>query len=201
VWISTNYLAIQALRELHRFYGPWFRVACPTNSGAMESLNDVAGELSRRLLSLFVRNQDGRRPSMGAEPDPAAGDAILLYEYFDGENWPRPRRKPLHGLDGADHQHHQPILWRAGFIASPFCDLTARSKQWLFRANHANGFWADHCPFDVPRPIVRFGRCADFGSMFQIDPTWIPQPDGCNPARPVGFVEGWFVRLTQGLAR
>jgi len=77
----------------------------------MESLNDVAGELSRRLFSLFVRNADGRRPSLAAEPDPAASEAILLYEYFDGETGRGLGASHFTGWTGSDDQHHQPILW------------------------------------------------------------------------------------------
>lgn len=85
VWLSINYLIVQALRELHRFYGPLFQVACPANSQAARPLDEAARELSRRLLSLFLRDERGVRPSMAAETDLAASEKILFFEYFNGD--------------------------------------------------------------------------------------------------------------------
>ena len=52
-------------------------------------LNGVAAELSRRLSSLFLRDDQGRRPFNGGEPlfdkDPAWRDHVLFHEYFHGD--------------------------------------------------------------------------------------------------------------------
>jgi hypothetical protein len=54
------------------------------------TLYQVAQELSRRLTSIFLRNNDGRRPVYGAtrkfQEDPHWRDLILFYEYFHGDN-------------------------------------------------------------------------------------------------------------------
>ena len=89
VWMPVNYLLIESLRRLHRYYSDGVKVECPTGSGRMMSLNEVADELSRRLVTLFTRGSDGRRPVHGGHPllqdDPHFKDLALFYEYFDGD--------------------------------------------------------------------------------------------------------------------
>ncbi len=90
VWMPVNYLLIESLRRMYRYYGEGLKVECPTGSGIMMSLHDVADELSRRLVTLFTRDADGRRPVHGDNPllqeDPNFKDLVLFYEYFDGDN-------------------------------------------------------------------------------------------------------------------
>ena len=90
IWFPINYLLIDALREYHRFYGDSFQVACPTGSGQQMTLGQVADELTRRLASIFLRNEQGQRPVFGPiatlQNDPCWRDAILFYEYFNGDN-------------------------------------------------------------------------------------------------------------------
>ena len=56
----------------------------------MLDLWSVAGELSRRLTRIFLRDEDGRRPVYGGtekfQRDPHWRDLILFYEYFHGDN-------------------------------------------------------------------------------------------------------------------
>ena len=87
IWFPVNFLIIEALQKFHHFYGDEFRVECPTGSGNFMNLWDVASELSRRLVSLFLRGPDGRRPAQGAKllQDPGFADHVLFYEYFHGE--------------------------------------------------------------------------------------------------------------------
>ncbi|MEM9703948.1 MAG: glucosidase, partial [Planctomycetota bacterium] len=90
VWFPLNFLLIEALQRFHRYYGDDLKVECPTGSGVMMTLAEVAQELERRLISLFQTNEDGRRPCHGDErrytDDPAWRDLVLFYEYFDGDN-------------------------------------------------------------------------------------------------------------------
>jgi hypothetical protein len=90
IWFPINYLLIEALKRFHRYYGDDLQVECPTGSGAMMTLNEVAGELSRRLVRLFLRNGDGRRPIYGGatvfQEDALWCDLILFNEYFHGDN-------------------------------------------------------------------------------------------------------------------
>ncbi|MDP1797978.1 MAG: glucosidase [Planctomycetaceae bacterium] len=90
IWFPVNYLLIEALERYHHFYGESFRVECPTGSGQWMTLEQVARELSRRLGSLFVPDEDGHRPCHGGHPqfadDPHWRDLVLFYEYFHGDS-------------------------------------------------------------------------------------------------------------------
>ncbi len=89
VWAQMNYLLIDSLRQFHSYYGDDFMVECPTGSGTMRTLTEIADELARRLCSLFLRGTDGRRPVLGdseiEQTDPYFRDLPLFYEYFDSE--------------------------------------------------------------------------------------------------------------------
>ena len=88
VWFPVNYLLVEVLRVYHRYLGDAFQVECPTGSGRMLSLDGVADELSRRLVSIFL-DADGRRPLFGDQPlfqrDPAWHSLIPFYEYFHAD--------------------------------------------------------------------------------------------------------------------
>ncbi len=89
IWFPINYLLIEALQTFHRYYGDEFKVECPTGSGHYLTLQQVAGELSRRLIRLFLRDETGRRPYNGPrhsfQSDPHWRDYLLFHEYFDGD--------------------------------------------------------------------------------------------------------------------
>ena len=80
---------IDALRTYHRYLGAGFTVECPTGSGRTLRLAEVADELAGRLVALFLRGADGRRPVFGGytllQEDPAWRDLILFHEYFHGD--------------------------------------------------------------------------------------------------------------------
>jgi hypothetical protein len=90
VWFPINYLLIEALQKFDYYYGQSFKVECPTGSGRLLTLWEVAGELSLRLIKLFLRNGDGVRPIYGGQrllqADPHWRDLILFNEYFHGDN-------------------------------------------------------------------------------------------------------------------
>ena len=90
VWMPLNYLLIEALQRFDYYLGPDFTVECPTRSGRMLTLWQVAVELSHRLTRLFVRDAAGRRPINGGQPlldaDPHWRDLVLFHEYFHGED-------------------------------------------------------------------------------------------------------------------
>ncbi|HYJ47033.1 MAG TPA: hypothetical protein VEV81_10500, partial [Pyrinomonadaceae bacterium] len=90
IWFPINYLIIESLQKYHYYFGDEFRVECPTGSGRMMTLWEVAAEISRRLSSLFLQDSDGRRPVNGAiekfQSDPYWRDHLLFYEYFHGDN-------------------------------------------------------------------------------------------------------------------
>jgi hypothetical protein len=90
VWFPVNYLLIESVRKFHKYYGDDFKVECPTGSGNLVTLQEVARELGRRLCRIFLRGPDGRRPVFGDDPtmqgDPHFRDHVLFYEYFHGDN-------------------------------------------------------------------------------------------------------------------
>jgi Glycosyl hydrolase family 63 C-terminal domain len=89
VWMPINYLIVEALYKLHKFYGDAYRVECPTGSGSFLSLQGVAEELTRRLQRLFLKDQSGRRVYLGESSrewsDPNFQDRLLFHEYFHGD--------------------------------------------------------------------------------------------------------------------
>ena len=90
VWMPVNVLLIRALMSFYLYYGDNFKIECPTGSGKLMNLFEVAHEISNRLTRIFLRDQAGRRPVFGGterfQTDPQWKDNILFYEYFHGDN-------------------------------------------------------------------------------------------------------------------
>jgi hypothetical protein len=90
IWLPVNALIIRALLQYYMYYGDQFTVEFPTGSGQRLTLYQVAEQLHRRLASIFLRDQEGRRPVYGGthrfQDDPHWRDLILFYEYFHGDN-------------------------------------------------------------------------------------------------------------------
>jgi len=90
VWFPMNIIILRGLRQLHKYYGDRLKVECPTGSGNEMNLLEVAEEIGRRLASIFLRDEDGRRPVFGGiEPfqsDPNWNELLLFHEYFHGDN-------------------------------------------------------------------------------------------------------------------
>jgi hypothetical protein len=89
IWFPTSFLLIESLRKLGTAYGSQFRVKHP-DTGEEISLRDVAGEIANRMIKIFCRGEDGRRPLYGGtskfQSDPHWKDYILFHEYFHGDN-------------------------------------------------------------------------------------------------------------------
>ena len=116
VWFPVNYLLLDSLRGFFRYYGPDFQVEYPTGSGQTRNLEEIADELAARLVRIFLRDEEGRRPVFGGatkfQEDPHFRDHLLFYEYFHGDNGA--------GL-GASHQ----TGW-TGLVASLITELAER---------------------------------------------------------------------------
>jgi hypothetical protein len=99
VWFPLNYVLIEALQRYHLFYGDSFMMEFPTGSGRRLNLDQIARELARRLISLFLPDDKGRRPALAADPrfadDIHWRELIWFHEYFHGDTG--------EGL-GANHQ-------------------------------------------------------------------------------------------------
>jgi len=89
IWLPMNYLIIESLKNFQEYYTDDFKVEYPTGSGEYYSLAEIAGLLSKRLKSIFLRNGDGERPVFGGyakfNHDPNFKDYILFHEYFNGD--------------------------------------------------------------------------------------------------------------------
>jgi hypothetical protein len=89
IWFPINYLLIEALERYHHFYGDGLMVECPTGSGHMMNLQQVADELRARLARIFLPDGNNHRPCHGTEEryaaDPRWKDLVLFYEYFHGD--------------------------------------------------------------------------------------------------------------------
>jgi hypothetical protein len=89
VWMPVNALIVRALLQYYAYYGDDFRIECPTGSGQMKTLYEIAEELTRRLAGTFLKDADGRRPVYGNtrkfQDDPHWRDLLLFFEYFHGD--------------------------------------------------------------------------------------------------------------------
>jgi hypothetical protein len=89
VWFPINYLVVESLQKFHRYLGDGWTVAFPTGSDNHLNLWDVAGELSRRLISGFLPDADGHRAVNSAYPDlhhnPCWEGHVTFPEYLHGD--------------------------------------------------------------------------------------------------------------------
>lgn len=116
IWMPTTYLLIESLIKYHVIFGNDFKIECPTGSGVLMNLREVAFELATRLISIFEKNADGIRPSLGSGADVRYAcnprwQKPLFYEYFHGDTG--------QGL-GASHQ----LGWTGAVIADLITRLT-----------------------------------------------------------------------------
>jgi hypothetical protein len=90
IWMPVNGLIIRALLNYYSYYGDDFKVECPTGSGRLMTLYEVAEEIARRLANIFLKDKNGNRPVYGGtrtfQEDPNWRDCLLFYEYFHGDN-------------------------------------------------------------------------------------------------------------------
>jgi hypothetical protein len=90
IWFPTTFLVIESLKALGEGFGDDFNVVMPGAVGNKKNLREVAGELANRMISIFTRNEDGRRPVQGVnsifQQDPDWKDYILFYEFYHGDN-------------------------------------------------------------------------------------------------------------------
>jgi hypothetical protein len=116
IWFPTTFLLIESLRKLGKAYGATLRFPPVGRSGTPVSFAEFAQELADRLVRIFKRDAEGRRPMHGGsrkfQEDPHWRDHMLFYEYFHGDNGA--------GL-GASHQTGWTALiaaiideWRSG---------------------------------------------------------------------------------------
>jgi hypothetical protein len=90
IWFPVNYLIVESIQQFHHYYSDDFLVEYPTHSGNKITLDQIADQISHRLINIFLRNSDGRRPVFGGnetfQNDPYWRDYIPFHEYFHGDN-------------------------------------------------------------------------------------------------------------------
>ena len=90
IWFPVNVLIIRALLSFYLYYGDNFMIECPTGSGRLMNLFEVAKEIADRLTRIFLQDERGRRPVYGGtekfQSDPHWRDLLSFYEYFHGDN-------------------------------------------------------------------------------------------------------------------
>ncbi|MEO8415993.1 MAG: glucosidase [Ginsengibacter sp.] len=99
IWMPLNFLTVHAIKLYGYFYEDNYKVECPTGSGTLLNLTEVANEITRRLLHIFEMDEHNERPVNGPYnwfyQREENRHLVLFHEYFHGDN--------LRGL-GASHQ-------------------------------------------------------------------------------------------------
>ncbi|MGB3199673.1 MAG: glucosidase [Nodosilinea sp.] len=90
IWMPVNLLLVRALLLLYAYYGDDFTIEYPTGSGDHKTLFEISQCIGDRLVSIFTKDENGRRPVYGGaekfQSDPHWRDLILFYEYFHGDD-------------------------------------------------------------------------------------------------------------------
>lgn len=115
IWMPLNFLLVNAIKIYGYFYEDDYKVECPKGSGIFLTLNEVAKEITTRLIHIFEKDEHNERlvngPYNWFYQREENRELILFHEYFHGDN--------LRGL-GASHQ----TGWTA-LIANLVNDLEA----------------------------------------------------------------------------
>ncbi len=137
IWFPLNFLIIEALERYHHFYGDAVKIEDPLDTGATQTLKEAADEIRRRLASLFLPSEHGRRPCHGEAceftDDPHWKDLVYFYEHFHADTG--------RGL-GASHQ--------TGWTALVHTMLSNAARD----AAHGSAPEAAHKDADAPMVIT-----------------------------------------------
>lgn len=89
IWFPINFLIVESLQRFHYYYGDNLQIEYPTNSGESRNLDFVATDLSKRLYSIFSKDQHGNRPFNGGNNllnhNEFFKNYIMFHEYFNGD--------------------------------------------------------------------------------------------------------------------
>jgi hypothetical protein len=90
IWFPTTFLIIESLRKLGQGYGSDLAVAPDGDVNGSRNVTEAAAEIASRMIRIFTRNEEGRRPVYGGtrkfQEDPYWRDLILFYEFYHGDN-------------------------------------------------------------------------------------------------------------------
>jgi len=144
VWLPVNFLIIEALERYHHFYGDTLTVECPRGAGVRLNLLQVADEIARRLVALFLPDADGRRPCHGTSAryatDPWFRRLVLFSRILPRRERPRRRRQSPDGVDSAGREAGR------GHGPAPRWVSTRQAGRAGVTATSAGGARATGCP-------------------------------------------------------
>jgi len=90
IWLPMNYLFISTFKEYHNYFEDDLKFAYPSGSDNYLNLKEIAFEISKRLIGIFKKDNEGNRPVNALHQEKYADDyfkeLILFFEYFDGNN-------------------------------------------------------------------------------------------------------------------
>ena len=118
IWMPVNSLIIRALANYYAYYGDDFTVECPTGSGRHMNLYQVAEEITRRLASIFLR--DNRRPAPGLRRvaevpgGPALAGSRAVLRVLPRRQWGGPGGQPPDRMDGDHRPGHAHVCHQHG---------------------------------------------------------------------------------------
>jgi hypothetical protein len=86
IWFPTAFLLIESLRKLGKAHGADVMVEI---DGKKWTIGEMAKTHAERLMAIFMRDSNGRRPVFGNiekfQTDPLWRDYVLFHEYFHGD--------------------------------------------------------------------------------------------------------------------
>jgi hypothetical protein len=89
VWFPTSYLLIHSFLRFSEALGPQFSVRIPGSDGQPVTPSAIAEETANRMIAIFKRGQDGKRPCFGVygkfQDDPHWRECLLFNEYYHGD--------------------------------------------------------------------------------------------------------------------
>ena len=105
IWMPVNYLAIRQFVVYQRFFGDGFTLEYPTGSGEEHTFGEIAQDLADRIVAIWLRGPDGRRPVYGETGRLQDGSGVEgqpdLQRVLPRRQRRRPRCDAPDGLDGA----------------------------------------------------------------------------------------------------
>ncbi len=80
---------VEALEKYYHFFGDELKIECPTGSGVMKTLQEVAYDLTGRLARLFLPDETGHSAWQGEQrayaDDPNWRGLTCFHEYFHAD--------------------------------------------------------------------------------------------------------------------
>ena len=92
IWLPLNYMIIQSLRKYFSYYGKEYIYEFPTGSGVKMNLNEIANEISKRLIKLFEPDENGKFVYHSEDDNHVFTKnehfkkEHFFYEFFDGDS-------------------------------------------------------------------------------------------------------------------